>query len=132
MKIIITFSDASVVFFVLFQSFTIMPTNKAEEQKHSPIRKYKDFEIRFYPSAAIEIISSSAKTCRDFSGSGFHKLAGYTFYSNKSNAKTSMISPVKKDINNSFPAMSFVMPSSYTIENLPESNDTKVTIKTSA
>jgi hypothetical protein len=45
-----------------------MQTNKTEEQKHSIIRKYKDFEIRFYPSATIVTINSNAKTYRDLSG----------------------------------------------------------------
>jgi hypothetical protein len=43
-----------------------MPTNETEEKK-SLVRKYKDFEIRFYPSTAIATINSNAKTYRDLS-----------------------------------------------------------------
>ena len=58
----------SVLLTLLLQSFTIMSTNKTEEQKYSVVRKYKDFEIRFYPSATIATINSTAKTYSDLSG----------------------------------------------------------------
>jgi hypothetical protein len=106
-----------------------MPTNKTEEQKYSLVRKYKDFEIRFYPSATIATINSNAKTYRDLSGPGFQKLAGYIFGGNETNTKISMTTPVQMDINDSVSTMSFVMPSAYTKENLPKPNDPKVEIK---
>ena len=117
---------------LLLQSFIAMSTNKTEEQKYSLVRKYKDFEIRFYPSATIATINSNAKTYRDLSGPGFRKLAGYIFGGNESNTKISMTSPVQMDINDSVSTMSFVMPSAYTIENLPKPNDPNVNIKNTA
>jgi hypothetical protein len=132
MKIILVFIIVSILLFFLFQSFTIMLKNKAEEQKHSLIRKYKGFEIRFYPSATFATINSDAKTYSDLSGSGFRKLAGYIFGGNESNTKISMTSPVQMDINNSVSTMSFVMPSAYTIEDLPKPNDPNVNIKNTA
>ncbi|MCE5346149.1 MAG: heme-binding protein [Bacteroidales bacterium] len=109
-----------------------MSTNKTEEQKYSLIRKYKDFEIRFYPSATIATINSYAKTYRDLSGPGFQKLAGYIFGGNKANTKISMTSPVQMDINDSVSTMSFVMPSAYTKDNLPKPNDPNILIKSTA
>jgi hypothetical protein len=132
MKVIIIFVIATIVLIVLFQSFIIMPTNKTEEQKYSLLRKYKDFEIRFYPSATIATISSNAKTYRDLSGPGFRKLAGYIFGGNEANTKISMTSPVQMDINDSASTMSFVMPSSYNESNLPKPNDPNVVIKSTA
>jgi hypothetical protein len=132
MKVIIIFVIATIVLIVLFQSFIIMPTNKTEEQKYSLVRKYKDFEIRFYPSATIATISSNAKTYRDLSGPGFRKLAGYIFGGNEANTKISMTSPVQMDINDSASTMSFVMPSSYNESNLPKPNDPNVVIKSTA
>ena len=77
---------ASAVFLtILLQSFLIMSSNKTEEQKYSPVRKYRDFEIRFYPSATVATISSNAKTYRDLSGPGFRQLAGYIFGGNETN-----------------------------------------------
>ena len=117
---------------LLLQSFIIMPTNKTEKQKYSLVRKYKDFEIRFYPSATIATISSNAKTYRELSVPGFRKLAGYIFGGNESNTKISMTSPVQMDINDSVSTMSFVMPSAYKKENLPKPNDPNVHIKNTA
>jgi len=109
-----------------------MSTNKTEEQKYSLVRKYKEFEIRFYPSATIAAINSNAKTYRDLSGPGFRKLAGYIFGGNESNTKISMTTPVQMDINDSVSTMSFVMPSAYTKENLPKPNDPNVHLKNTA
>jgi len=132
MKTIIIAGIVLIVLFVLFQSFISMPGNKTEEQKYSIVRKYKDFEIRFYPSAIVATINSNAKTYKELSGPGFQKLAGYIFGGNEANTKISMTTPVQMDINDSVSTMSFVMPSSYTKENLPKPNDPGVIIKNTA
>jgi hypothetical protein len=132
MKVLIIILAVAFLLIVLFQSFIIMPTNKTEEQKYSLVRKYKDFEIRFYPSATIATISSNAKTYRDLSGPGFRKLAGYIFGGNETNTRISMTAPVQMDINDSASTMSFVMPSSYNESNLPKPNDPNVVIKSTA
>jgi len=128
MKMFIIIMAVPVLLIVLFQSFIIMPANKTEEQKSSLVRKYQDFEIRYYPSATIATISSTAKTYRDLSGPGFQKLAGYIFGGNESNTKISMTTPVQMDINDTLSTMSFVMPSGFTVENLPRPNDPGVKI----
>ncbi len=121
-----------ILLIILLQSFTIMSTNKTEEQKYNIIQRYKDFEIRFYPSATIATINSNAKTYRDLSGPGFRKLAGYIFGGNEANTKIPMTAPVQMDINDSVSTMSFVMPSAYKKENLPKPNDPNVQIKNTA
>lgn len=132
MKNFIIILTVGFLIIVLFQSFIIMPINKTEEQKYSVVRKYDDFEIRFYPSATIATISSEAKTYRDLSGPGFQKLAGYIFGGNETNTKISMTTPVQMDINDSGSTMSFVMPSAYNKENLPKPNDPGVQIKSTS
>ena len=129
MKGRILFVIVNILIIILFQSFIIMPNNKTEEQKYSLVRQYKDFEIRFYPSATIATINSNAKTYKELSGPGFQKLAGYIFGGNEANTKISMTTPVQMDINDSVSTMSFVMPSAYTKENLPKPNDPDVRIK---
>ena len=129
MKYFILILAVAILLIILIQSFTVMSANKTEEQKHSLIRKYKDFEIRFYPSATIATINSSARTYKDLSGPGFQKLAGYIFGGNEANTKISMTTPVQMDINDSVSTMSFVMPSEYKKENLPKPNDPNVRIK---
>jgi hypothetical protein len=132
MKIFIIILAVIILLTLLLQSFIIMATNKTEEQKYSLVRKYKDFEIRFYPSATIATISSNAKTYRDLSGPGFRKLAGYIFGGNEAKTKIPMTSPVHMDVNDSVSTMSFIMPSSYTKENLPKPNDSNVQLKCTA
>jgi hypothetical protein len=128
MRTFIIILAVSIVLIVLLQSFNIMPANNTEAQKHTVIRKYKDFEIRFYPSATIATIKSKAKTYKELSGPGFQKLAGYIFGGNEANKKISMTTPVQMDINDSGSTMSFVMPSEYSKENLPKPNDPNVNI----
>ena len=128
MKAIIIITAVAIASMVLFLSFTIMSTNKTEEQKYTVILKDKDFEIRFYPSATIATINSNAKTYKELSGPGFRKLAGYIFGGNETNTSISMTSPVHMDINDSVSSMSFVMPSSFNQENLPKPNDPNVII----
>jgi hypothetical protein len=132
MKMLIIISAVIILIIFLLQSFTIMSTNKAEEQKYSLVRKYSDFEIRFYPSATIATINSNAKTYKDLAGPGFQKLAGYIFGGNESNTKISMTTPVQMDINDSVSTMNFVMPSEYSKESLPKPNDPGVQIKNTA
>jgi hypothetical protein len=129
MKTFFVLIAIGIVLMVLFQSFTIMSLNKTEEQKYSVVLKEKDFEIRFYPSATVATINSNAKTYKDLSGPGFRKLAGYIFGGNETNASISMTSPVHMNINDSVSSMSFVMPSSYTQENLPKPNDPNILIQ---
>jgi len=132
MRTFIIIPAVSVLLIVSLQSFIIMPANSTEEQKHTIVRKYKDFEIRFYPSTTIATINSTAKTYKGLSGPGFQKLAGYIFGGNESNTKISMTTPVQMDINDTVSSMSFVMPSAYNKENLPKPDDPNVMIKNTA
>ena len=132
MKTYILVTTFAILILILFQSFTIMSAERTEEQKHTVILKEKDFEIRFYPSATVATINSNAKTYKDLSGPGFRKLAGYIFGGNETNTSIAMTSPVHMDINDSVSSMSFVMPSSYSQENLPKPNDPNVIIHKTA
>ena len=127
MKLVILFIISFILLVFLFQSF--MSINKTEQQKYTLVKEYKDFEIRFYPSATIATINSDAKTYKELASPGFRKLASYIFGGNEANKKISMTAPVHMDINDSVSKMSFVMPSTYTKENLPKPNDHNVNIE---
>jgi len=127
--IIITFTVLLLIF-VLFQSFTYMSTGKTEEQKYTVVHKESEFEIRFYPSATLATINSTAKTYKDLSGPGFRKLAGFIFGGNEGQKQISMTAPVHMDINDTLSTMSFVMPSDYNEQNLPKPLNSEVSIKT--
>lgn len=120
-----------IVIIVLFQSFVMKSTSETEQQKYTVVRDFQEFQIRFYPAAAVATIRSNAKTYRELSGSGFRKLASYIFGGNESKKSISMTAPVQMDIHDSGSYMSFVMPSNYTIETLPKPNDADITLKNS-
>ena len=130
MKIFISIASVVLVLIVVFQSFMVVAVNKTEEQNYSIILEEHNFEIRFYPSATMATISSDAKSYKELSGSGFRKLAGYIFGGNEDGTQIAMTSPVHMNVNDTLSTMSFVMPSSYTTDNLPKPNDSGVQLST--
>ena len=118
----------TVVLFIQYN--TIMAANKTETQPYRVTKTEKEFEIRFYPSATLATITSSAKSYKELASPGFRKLAHYIFGGNKSNTSISMTTPVHMDINDTVSSMSFVMPSTYSPSNLPAPNDPQVIIST--
>jgi hypothetical protein len=106
-----------------------MSSKKSETQPYNVIRVEKDFEIRFYPSATMAMISSSAKSYKELGSSGFSKLAGYIFGGNKDKKQIAMTTPVHMNIGDSSSSMGFVLPASYNKDNLPTPNNSEVTIQ---
>ena len=107
----------------ILMSFT---SARIEKQKYRVVKKDKDFEIRFYPPAIFATTRSVAKSYRELGSSGFRKIAGYIFGNNETSAKIAMTAPVHMEINEKGSSMSFVMPSEYTLDNLPRPADTRV------
>ena len=128
MKIILIVISLLFVLFIIIQTVTIMSTQKAERRKYTLVHSEEEFEIRFYPAAIVATIHSQAKTYQELSGPGFRTLAGYIFGGNTSETKIPMTSPVQMDINDSLSEMSFVMPSEYSIHQLPKPIDGEVKI----
>jgi SOUL heme-binding protein len=121
----------SIILLLIIQAFNLMASAKTEEQKYRIVHSENEFEIRFYPSTILATVYSSANSYKELSWSGFRKLAGYIFGGNETKTKISMTSPVHMDINDSGSSMSFVMPSSYHMENLPKPDDAGVVLETS-
>jgi len=121
----------SVGLLIAFQIYTTMSTEQTAAQAYKVIRTEKEFEVRYYPVVTMATISSSAKTYKELSSSGFRKLAGYIFGGNSSNQKIAMTAPVHMDINDSASSMSFVMPAQFHKDNLPVPNDEGVKIENS-
>lgn len=124
-----TISTRSILTIFIIQFIGVMVFAKTEEQKYRVVHSDAGFEVRFYPSATLATVYTSAKSYKELSGPGFRKLAGYIFGDNSTDTKISMTSPVHMDINNSQSSMSFVMPSSYTEEKLPAPDDKDVKIE---
>ena len=127
MKIFLLIISTLIAVFILFQLYITMA--KSETQAYNVIKVENGFEIRYYPSCTMAMITSSANTYRELGSSGFRKLAGYIFGGNVDKKHIAMTSPVHMDINDSVSTMAFVMPSNYSKDNLPLPNDSGVTIK---
>ncbi len=132
MKIFLGMLLILLTLFIGFQIYTTVSTNKSNAQPYQVEWRMKDFEIRFYPSSTMATITSSAKSYKELGSSGFKKLAGYIFGGNETQQKIAMTSPVHMTINDSASTMSFVMPTQFNKENLPQPNDNSVVIKTTS
>jgi hypothetical protein len=107
----------------LFQS-----DSKTEIQKYQTIKSEKDFEVRFYPPALLASVDMSG-SYDDSRNSSFGTLAGYIFGGNEENMQISMTAPVR--MSESDGTMSFVMPSKFSTEKLPEPKNKRVKLHTS-
>lgn len=120
----------SIVILLIFH-VTVSYTSMVEKQKYMVVQSYEGFEIRYYPSATLATVYTSANSYREIATPGFRTLAGYIFGGNASDTKISMTSPVHMDINDSMSAMSFVMPSKYEMKDLPVPDNSKVVLEES-
>ena len=126
-----TFSKRILIILLLvIHTYTIMAST-TERQKYRLVQSEKAFNIRYYPSATLATVYTSANSYRQISTPGFRKLAGFIFGGNETNTKISMTAPVHMDINDSMSAMSFVMPSAYENKTLPAPNDSNVILEKS-
>mgnify|MGYP003334628210 CR=1 FL=1 len=120
------------IVFIVFQSFMSISTSSIEKQQYRVVKKETGFEIRYYPSATLATIKSTAKSYRELSSNGFRRIAGYIFGNNESSSKIAMTSPVHMDFSKENTSMSFVMPSKYDIHQLPKPYDAKIEIHQTA
>ncbi len=107
----------------LFQS-----DSKTEIQKYQTIKTEKDFEVRYYPPSILASVDMSG-TFDQSGNSSFGTLAGYIFGGNEENMQISMTAPVR--MSESEGTMSFVMPSGFTMETLPDPKSRRVKLHTS-
>jgi len=124
-------------------SCSLFGIQNEEGPKYKVLIKDGEFEIRKYEPYIV------AKTILkgnfdDSSGDGFRILAGYIFGKNKGDKKIAMTSPVKMNQESTKIAMTspvkmnqsgdsftmaFSMPSQYTLANLPEPLDNRITFQ---
>ena len=116
---------------LLTQLFTLMASNKTEKQPYRVVKTEKDFEIRFYPSATLATVMTTASTYKEVASPGFRKLAGYIFGGNEQGMSIAMTAPVHMDMSETGSTMSFVMPQGMTPDNLPKPKDASVHISVS-
>ena len=100
---------------------------RIETPEYKIIKKLELIEIRQYP----DLVTASTilgKSYSGNSGNGFRQVAGYIFGANERNEKISMTSPVIVDMSDTM-KMSFIMPSKYSLDNLPMPDNSGVTLQ---
>jgi hypothetical protein len=130
MKVFMIIACVLVLVFIIFQIYVTMSTNKTETQAYTLIKATDSFEIRYYPTATMAMIRSTATSYRDLGSSGFGKLAKFIFGGNSEKKQIAMTSPVHMNISDSGSTMAFVLPAGYNTANLPKPNDTSIAITT--
>lgn len=113
---------------VVYSTITYAANRKVERQKYRRVKTMPGIEIRFYPKAIMATVTSKGASYMGNSSNHFRTLAGYIFGSNKASEKISMTAPVHMDIDSTGSKMSFVMPSNYSMDKLPQPNSNEVNL----
>lgn len=128
--------------------YSWLPVLNIEEPKYALVSEVNGYEIREYaPYIIAETTISGAENRDDAAQKGFPVVAGYIFGDNTKKDKIAMTVPVNTEestsekismtapVNTEEEAesgaykISFVMPSGYTLETLPEPNDKRVELR---
>jgi hypothetical protein len=131
------------VVLVVWLLYTWLPVGNIEEPKYTLISQENGYEIREYEDYILaETTINGAENRDEASRKGFSIIAGYIFGDNIKKDKISMTVPVNTEkIDMTMPVnteeeadsgaynVSFVMPSKYTLETLPEPNDKRVKLR---
>lgn len=117
--------------FIVFQSFISRSSHKTEQQKYSVIERADGFEIRLYPQAILATVDMKENSYKTSANKGFRTLARYIFGGNTANKSIAMTAPVQMQFSDSSSTMSFVMPSQYSMDELPAPNNSSVMLRQS-
>ena len=117
-------------------------TSNAEQAKYSVLKKADGYEIRNYPAhIAAQTVVGGTSVNGDAFNTGFRIIAGYIFGGNVKkesiamtapvvaqgpSEKIAMTVPVTASAKDNSQAVSFVMPSGYTLATLPTPNDSRI------
>ena len=117
---------ASVVgVFIIAQVLMSYKNQDIETPSYKVIKSYDSFEIRQYDSMILAQTVIQESSYKKSGSMGFRKIAGYIFGGNAQKQQIAMTSPVIMEFGDNT-KMSFVMPSQYKIEDLPQPNSTEI------
>jgi hypothetical protein len=117
---------ASVVGVFLIAQLLMSYKNKdIETPKYKVVKTYDSFEIRQYDSMILAQTIIQETSIKKSGNTGFRKVAGYIFGGNRNNQQIAMTAPVIMEVGDNT-KMSFVMPSQYKMEDLPQPNSSEV------
>ena len=106
----------------LFYSFRL---KDIETPKYRVIKQLGNVEIREYPEMVLAQTSLKKSDYDEEGNNGFRTVASYIFGGNQAQQKIAMTAPVIMKMGDTA-SMSFVMPSEYSIQDLPTPSNNKV------
>ena len=107
---------------LVFYSFRF---RNIETPKYKVIKTLGGVEIREYPQMILAQTSLPKSDYNTEGNNGFRTVAGYIFGGNQSQQKIAMTAPVIMKMGDSA-SMSFVMPSEYSLKDLPSPSNNQV------
>lgn len=119
---IITIILSVILIGFVFYSFKL---RDIEMPKYRVIKKLGEVEIREYPSLILAQTSLKKSDYDEEGSNGFRTVAGYIFGGNQLQQKIAMTAPVIMTMGDSA-SMSFVMPSEYSMQDLPTPSNNQV------
>lgn len=128
----ITIILASVIgVFLIAQLLMSYKNGDIETPKYKVVKTYDSFEIRQYDSMILAQTVIQETSIKKSGNTGFRRVAGYIFGGNRNNQQIAMTAPVIMEVGDNT-KMSFVMPSQYKMEDLPQPNSSDVKLVKSA
>ena len=119
----------SILIIIVLTGFSIGPImSKVETPKFKVLSTFNNIEIRAYKSMLIAEIDVR-ETKKEAISQGFRSLADFIFGGNIRNDKIKMTAPVVQQSSSQGWKVSFVMPSSYTIDDIPKPLNNEIIIK---
>jgi hypothetical protein len=128
MKILLIGIGIVAVLLAVFQIAVAVSTSRTEHQRYRVIRMDGEVEIRFYPEVVMATVAGPDGTYKGSANRNFGRLARYIFGGNKKAEKIAMTAPVHMEFETKGSSMSFVMPSNHVAEDLPQPDDSGVTL----
>lgn len=129
---------------LIISACSVFGSNSTEQPKYAVIFKQENFEIRKYESYLTASVVVNKSADGEDRNRAFKKLAAFIFGDNKAQGQIEMTSPVlmenkpsqkikmtspvvSQELNGKM-KMSFMMPSKYTLETLPEPENSEIVI----
>ncbi|MFM2208024.1 MAG: hypothetical protein RL213_1999 [Bacteroidota bacterium] len=128
MKYFFLITGLIIVLVFIAQIMIARSTDGTEQQRYTVLHNEDDFEIRFYPEAIGASVVAADTSWRGEANGNFRRLAGYIFGGNQEGKSIAMTAPVHMEQSETGSRMSFVMPSSMDMGQLPKPNDKSIVI----
>ena len=120
---------ASVVLIIILGCVLVGPImSNVEKPKYQVVSSQANIEIRKYNPMIIALVEVQGERKEAIRG-GFKMLADYIFGNNKSKEDIPMTAPVKQQKFQKNWQISFIMPSEYNMETLPQPNNKNIGLK---